>query len=130
MKKITVEFVRRQSVFVKSYHYLCRFDEVKVGDVVVLDTPYGYHCGHVTEVCGDTTSQSRLLKQVVQIVDVDSYTALLGELTKLQNLSKKIDKELARQMKQKKPGEISAEFPTVGALIAEQEALSKKLGYE
>lgn len=78
----------------KQYNFKC-YDAVKVGDVVVVDTQYGFNVATVTEI-EPTTKNLPLgeLKEVVAVVDTTAFNERREKAERTKELKKKMDKKV------------------------------------
>lgn len=78
----------------KQYTFKC-YDAVKIGDLVVVDTQFGYNVATVTETEPVTKSfPVGELKEVVNVVDMEPFLERKARAEKLKDLKKKMDKKV------------------------------------
>lgn len=69
------------------------FIEVKVGDLVVVDTINGFTIGTVTNLTG-ALPDNKVLKEVVDVIDVSAFNVRKEKAEKMAKLKAKMDKRV------------------------------------
>ena len=86
----------------KEYLFACYEDNVEAGDIVVVDTRYGFQLVTVTKVLNDTPEQvvrftkemKKNLKEVVCKVNTEEFTARKEKAEKRAELKAEMDKRV------------------------------------
>ena len=80
------------SPYSKEYAFITYID-VKIGDLVVVDTRNGFTLGTVTNLTGSIPCKQEL-KEVVDVVNVSEFNARKEKAEKLKKLKAKMDKRV------------------------------------
>ncbi len=89
-KIISVKFLN--GINNKNYVFKC-FDDVTVGDTVVVDTVNGFQLATVTETNSEPP-KGTVLKEVVAIVDMSEFNARKERADKIKKLKEKMNKRV------------------------------------
>ena len=121
MKYINVVFTQGQSSI---YTYVCRFNNIKVGDVVV-DTPNrGLALAAVVEVGDDVNSLNPTRKYKVNVQGYKEFMALKAKEAELAKQIERMVEEYARQQALK---DIAKKIPAAKGLLAELKAIQEQI---
>lgn len=74
------------------YAFLC-YDEVKLGDTVVVDTKNGPALGQVSSVSGDNRKAT---KEVIAVVDMTAFEERRKKAEKIKALRQKMDEKIKK----------------------------------
>ena len=90
---IGVQFIGQNEHNHKEYAYLTDIPEIAVGDIVVVDSTYGYKTAKVTTLFCE---ESKAVKWVVCKIDIKTFEDKLDELKRKQFILKQMKQRLER----------------------------------
>ena len=119
MNKISVQLL--QDFHKKDYCFLC-YDEVSIGDLVVVDTVNGFLLGRVTDLEG-SLPDSKVLKEVVAVVNEEPYKTRQAIAERKKELKKKMDARVKKLQAEAIYRLLAKEDHELADLLTEYEAI-------
>lgn len=103
--KINVKFQEEpnNTFSTKDYSFNCKYEDVKVGDIVVVETVRGYQVAKVSQI----NIANKVTKEVIAIIsnEIAIHKDMVEKKEKLNEISKKLNekvKEFEKEMKYEK----------------------------
>ena len=103
-----------------TYAYLC-YDDVKVGDMVVVDTKFGFKLATVS--FANYTGVFKATKEVVDVVDFEAFNARKEKAERIQALRSKMDEKVKTLQDFAVYEMLADKDPELAAMLAELKEL-------
>lgn len=89
----------------KSYHYNVLIPDIETGDLVVVQTQFGYSVAEFIQYIDE--SEVKAEKFIVQKLELDSFEKYQEKLKTIKKLEKKIEKKAREALQRKKLNELA-----------------------
>jgi len=99
----------------RAYHYLTMISDLNEGDLVVVETQYGYAVAEFVEYIGQTGKKAR--SYIIQKIDTSHIDNQKEQQRKIESLKAKIDEKAKEALQRKKLNELAKEDAELKTLL-------------
>ena len=99
----------------RAYHYLTMISDLNEGDLVVVETQYGYAVAEFVEYIEPTSKKAK--SYIIQKVDTSHIDSKKEQQRKIESLKAKIDEKAKEALQRKKLNELAKEDAELKTLL-------------